>query len=131
MLCSSAGIAKSQGRSDDLRAAATGGLRVNERLATSDSVYAEGAYQYISVHAARNGRQILERRFVLGTISLARRLAPGSYRLRSWTQSCSGNCSMVDPPSHRCSRVVRLSRGAARRVTVLSKVGERCRIAVR
>lgn len=126
LLGASAQVATSQGS-----AAGSGLLRVNERLSDSGSVYVEGAYEYLSLRIASSDRLILKRRFALGKISLSRRMVPGRYRVTSWTRSCSGNCSHLDPPTLGCRRIVRISSGATRRATVLSQVGKRCRIAVR
>jgi hypothetical protein len=106
----------------------SGVLRIGERVLPSDSVFVEGAVEFVTLHRVSTGRLVVRRRFDMGAISLSRRLAPGSYRVASWTQSCSGNCGHLDPPSNRCQRTVRVSAGRTLRVTVLSKVGAHCRL---
>lgn len=117
------------------RARATGGpssgvLRVGERVQPSDAAYIEGAVELVTLHRVSSGRLVLRQRFGFGRIALSRRLSPGSYRVASWTQTCSGTCDHLDPPSYRCVRTLRVSAGSARRVTVLSKVGAPCRMKV-
>jgi hypothetical protein len=122
------GLAVSHAR--QTRGSSAGVLRVGERVLPSHSVYFEGAVELLTLHRASTGRLVLRQRFAMGRIALSRRLAPGSYRVASWTQTCSGTCDHLDPPSYRCQRTVRVSSGSTRRVTVLSKVGARCRLAV-
>jgi hypothetical protein len=108
----------------------SGTLRAVERVLHSDSVYVEGAVELVTLHRVSTARLVLHRRFDMGQIALSRRLAAGSYRVASWTQTCSGNCDHLDSPSNRCQRTVRVDAGKTRRVTVLSKVGANCRIVV-
>jgi hypothetical protein len=122
------GLAMSEAR--QTRGSSAGVLRVGERVLPSDSMYFEGGIEFVTLHRVSTGRLVVRRRFGMGEIALSRRLAPGSYRVASWTQTCSGTCDRLDPPSNRCQRTVRVSAGRTRRVTVLSKVGANCRIAV-
>jgi hypothetical protein len=109
-------------------ASSQGTLKVSERVEPSTSFYIEGAYEYLRVRRLSDSKVLLERRFELGKIKLTRRLSPGRYKVTSWTQTCSGNCGYLDPPSLDCRRTVRIQKGKTARVTVVSEVGKRCRI---
>jgi hypothetical protein len=113
------------------RAAARGVLRATGQLKPSSSVYTEGALEYVSVRRAGSGVLVLKREYPLGKIKLARRLLAGSYRLTSWTRTCSGNCGYLDPPGYACSRAIRIRAGTTLRAIVVSEVGKHCRITVR
>ena len=109
-------------------ASSTGVLRVTERFIESPTMYVEGAVEYVSVQRVSTGALVLKRRFDLGEIRLTRRLPAGRYLLTSWTRSCSGTCENLDPPTSSCKRVVRVRGGKTRRVTIVSQVGQHCRI---
>jgi hypothetical protein len=113
------------------RAAATGLLRVDGKLKPSTSMYTEGGFEYVTIRLSATRALILKHRYQLGKIKLTRRLPAGSYRLASWTQTCSGNCSHLDPPAYECGRTLRIKPSGSVRATVLSEVGKHCRISVR
>jgi hypothetical protein len=48
----------------------------------------------------------------------------------SYIRTCDGNCSLLDPPSKRCSRVLRLGAGVVATATVRLR-DSGCRILVR
>lgn len=102
-----------------------GRLVVKERHVENGSAYIEGAYQYVVVKR-RDGSVVFRARFSSGRVK--RLLRTGSYRLASYTRTCSGTCDNLDPPSHRCSAGFRVKAPRRLDATVRTAVGERCRI---
>ena len=105
----------------------TGELRIRERGVDTGAVYIEGAYQYVTVRRTRGQRIVYRRRSANG-LSARLRLAPGYYRVDSWTRSCAGTCETLDPPSYRCHGSFRVRAGRYVTGTIHSGVGIRCRI---
>jgi hypothetical protein len=112
-------------------AADDGGLRLGEHLKPSNSLYTEGALEYVTIRKTGSRALVVRRKFALGKINLARRLPARRYRIASYTRTCSGNCDHLDPPAYACGRTVTIKRGATLRATVESQVGKVCRITVR
>jgi hypothetical protein len=102
---------------------ANGTLSVRAKYVRSDTVYIEGAYQYLVVK--RSGEQVYRERFD----KRARlRLAVGRYWVGSYARPCDGNCSNLDAPRDRCSRHVVVRGGETARATVRITVGRPCSI---
>jgi len=59
------------------------------------------------------------------------RLAPGTYRLRSSTRVCNGNCSLLGGPEHRCGRTIDVVALRTLRVRVTVSASAPCRISMR
>jgi hypothetical protein len=53
---------------------------------------------------------------VRGHVTTVLRGSAGRHLLTSFIRSCDGNCGYLDPPSHRCSRLVRVPARAAVRL---------------
>lgn len=100
------------------------GLRIREVVRDTGSLYTEGAIQFVSVRRA-NGHGATTRR-LLAEVTIPR--APGRYRVRSWTRTCSGTCDRLDPPTLRCHGRVRVRAGQMTGVRVITGPGRRCRI---
>jgi hypothetical protein len=105
----------------------TGELRIREQTEPGRGLYVEGSIQFVSVRRAHDLRLVVTRRFRAGRTSRLR-LAPGRYRVASWTRVCGGNCGFLEPPTFKCAAGVRIRRGARVTVTVHDRVGARCRI---
>ena len=105
-----------------------GTLRVTSRALPSTATYTEGAIQFAAVYRAGGAKPVVTGRSRGGALRFAHRLAPGGYRIDSWTRTCSGNCGVLDAPSLRCTRTLRIGAGAVRRYEVRTRVGRRCRI---
>ncbi|MGH2847848.1 MAG: serine hydrolase, partial [Thermoleophilaceae bacterium] len=104
-----------------------GTLRVEHRL--SGLPYVEGSVTYLRVGQA--GRVVARRSRAAVRLTLKRRLAPGRYRAGSLQRPCAGNCSMLDPPTDRCSRRVRVFAGETTVVRAVTRPGRGCRMRVR
>ena len=62
------------------------------------------------------------------------RLPAGVYRVSSWLRPCSGNCGLLDPPTDRCSRRIRLlphKSESVRALITVRRPGRDCTIRVR
>jgi hypothetical protein len=66
----------------------------------------------------------------VGVASVTLRGAAGRHLLVSYIRTCDGNCSLLDPPSKRCSRFLRLGAGVVATATVRLR-DSGCRILVR
>ncbi len=104
-----------------------GDLRIREHVIDTGAVYIEGAYQYVEVRRTRDDRLMFRKRSGTG-LSERVVLPAGFYRVASWTQSCSGTCGMLDPPSNRCRGSFRVRGGRYLTATIHSGVGISCRI---
>ena len=58
---------------------------------------------------------------------LLKRFPPGRYSIGSYLRFCVGNCAVLDPPSDRCSRRLRLRAGQTLRVRIRRAFSGRCR----
>ena len=71
--------------------------------------YIEGSMSYLKI-VATAGRVVLPRR-AQGAFRVRLRPRAGLYRVVSFQRPCDGNCSLLDPPTDRCSRRVRVYAG--------------------
>ncbi len=60
-----------------------------------------------------------------------RRLPAGRYRLTSFERPCDGNCSLLDPPTDRCSRRITIIAHGRTGVRATVRPGRGCRVRVR
>lgn len=104
-------------------------LRVTQVIAPGSPLPVEGAIPYIRV-ARGDGSTVVKRRLVFkGRKAFALvSLAPGRYRLQSWQRVCDGNCGILDPPSDRCARWLRIHRAQRLDATITVRYGSGCRI---
>lgn len=107
-------------------------LLVALRAAPSDVVYTEGALQVVRLRRIGEKGPFLVRALTHKNLSV--RLPAGTYELSSTTRSCSGSCPQrngtgsLDAPSGTCSSRLTVERGERLAATVVTCVGERCRI---
>jgi D-alanyl-D-alanine dipeptidase len=106
---------------------ASGMLSVQQRFDLSGGVYPEGSISYLRVR--KRGRVVFERS-AMGEARFRRRFRAGLYRVVSFQRPCDGNCGVLDPPTDRCSRRVRVFAGQRTRVRVVTRPGRGCRIRV-
>jgi D-alanyl-D-alanine dipeptidase len=109
-------------------AAAPGTLQVEQRFDLSGGPYIEGSVSYLRV---RKGRRVIVERSNQGGLRVRLSPRPGLYRAVSFQRPCSGNCSVLDPPTDRCSRRVRVFAGETTHVAVVTRPGHGCRIRAR
>jgi hypothetical protein len=105
-----------------------GAVAVDHRYDPSGGYYVEGYVQ--TVRITRAGRTVASGR-LRAEGDLRFRVAPGTYRLRSSTRVCEGNCSQLDSPAHRCRRTIDVVALRTLRLRVTVKASARCRISVR
>jgi D-alanyl-D-alanine dipeptidase len=105
-----------------------GGLSVAQRFDDSGGPYVEGSVSYLRV---RKGRRVVLQRSRQGPVSFERRLRAGLYRVASFQRPCDGTCFVLDPPTDRCSRRVRVFAGERATVRVLTRPGRGCSMRVR
>jgi hypothetical protein len=101
---------------------------VAQRFDNSGGPYVEGSVSYIRV---RKGRRVVLQRSREGAVSFERRLRAGLYRVASFQRPCDGTCFVLDPPTDRCSRRVRIFAGETATVRVVTRPGRGCSMRVR
>ena len=70
----------------------------------SGGAYIEGSVSFLRVRDARGTLVVDESGGPRLRWRVRRRLPAGRYRLTSFERPCDGNCSLLDPPTDRCSR---------------------------
>ena len=108
--------------------AAPGTLDFRQALDTSGGTYIEGAVSYVRVLGARG--EAVVRRSVMHKVRfrMRRRLPPGRYTVVSFQRPCAGNCDLLDPPTDRCARRIRILSGGRTEVRVVVRSGRGCRM---
>ena len=109
-------------------AAVRGAVAVDHRYDPSGGYYVEGYVQ--TVRITRAGRTVASGR-LRAKGDLRRRLPPGTYRLRSSTRVCNGNCTLLGGPENRCRRTIRVAALRTVRFRVTVKASAPCRITER
>ena len=104
-----------------------GAVAVDQRYDASGGYFVEGYVQTVRIRRA--GRTVAAGRLPAKG-ALRRRLAPGTYRLRSSTRVCDGNCSLLDAPVHRCGRTIEVVALRTVRLRVTVSASAPCRISV-
>jgi hypothetical protein len=102
-----------------------------ERVEPLSAIYTEGAIAYLEVrdadgdvaYAARTGQYLQNQ--ALGSAELD----PGTYEIRSYIQSCSGTCDLLDPPSDACAMQLVVEPGQTHEVVIQRDVGKPCQMA--
>jgi D-alanyl-D-alanine dipeptidase len=107
--------------------AAPGTLDFRESLDASRGVYIEGSIAFVRVRDA-SGDLVVRRRTARAPFRMLRKLPPGRYRVISYQRPCDGNCSLLDPPTDRCARRVRILSGGLTRVRVTLRPYRGCRM---
>ncbi len=104
-----------------------GSLTLSSRLNVSGGAYVEGSVSYLRL---RRGDRIVARRSGSGRLHAHLKPRAGLYRVVSYQRPCDGNCSMLDPPTDRCSKRVRVYAGESSSARVVTKPGSGCTIRV-
>jgi zinc D-Ala-D-Ala dipeptidase len=91
-------------------------------------VYTEGAVSFVRVRDASGDTVVRRRVQHKPRFRMVRRLPPGRYTVVSYQRPCDGNCSLLDPPTDRCARRVRILSGGLTDVSVTVRPGRGCRI---
>lgn len=115
-------------------------LVVRSQYVNTGSTYIEGALQYLVVQRRDTGVRVIER----DRVWLNEGLAPGRYRLVSYTRPCAGICpprnpppctgpqcparGRLDGPTDRCATDFDLRRGMTLKALVSIGAGRPCRI---
>ena len=107
--------------------AAVGTLDFRQFFA-SRPVYTEGAVSFVRLRDA-SGDSVVHRRVQhRPRFRMVRRLRPGRYKVVSYQRPCDRNCSVLDAPSDRCARRIRILSGGLTEVTVRVSPGRGCRM---
>jgi hypothetical protein len=111
------------------RSSPRGTLSVSQRFDLSKGLpYIEGSMSYLKIR--RHGRTVV-RRVRQGAFRVRLRPRAGLYRVVSFQRPCDGNCSLLDPPTDRCSRRVRVYAGESAGVRIVTRPGRGCVVRVR
>jgi Beta-lactamase enzyme family len=105
--------------------ATPGTLDLRELIDRSRGPYVEGSVSYVRVRSS-DGRPVVARRVRKPRFRMQRQLAPGRYRVISYQRPCDGNCGLLDPPTDRCARPVRVLSGGLTEVAVRVRPGRGC-----
>ena len=93
--------------------------------------YIEGSISFLRVRDAR-GELVVDESAARGLRwRVRRRLPAGRYRLTSFERPCDGNCSLLDPPTDRCSRRIKVIAHGRTGVRASVRPGRGCRLRVR
>ena len=93
--------------------------------------YIEGSISFLRVRDAR-GELVVDESAARGLRwRVRRRLPAGRYRLTSFERPCDGNCSLLDPPTDRCSRRIKVIAHGRTGVRATVRPGRGCRLRVR
>ena len=93
--------------------------------------YIEGSVSFLRVRDARGELVVDESAARRLRWRVGRRLPPGRYRLTSFERPCDGNCSLLDPPTERCSRRIKIIAHGRTGVRATVRPGRGCRLRVR
>jgi zinc D-Ala-D-Ala dipeptidase len=91
-------------------------------------LYIEGAVSFVRVRDAAGDTVVRRRVRHRPRFRMVRRLQPGRYKVVSYQRPCDGNCSLLDPPTDRCARRIRILSGGLTAVKVRVRPGRGCRI---
>ena len=102
-------------------------LREVHRQDANGPSYIEGAIQFVEL--TRQGERDAALKVELTRRPNVRPIAPGDYRVVSYTRPCSASCGAgLDPPTDRCRGSVSIKRGERRALRVMTVVGRPCAI---
>jgi D-alanyl-D-alanine dipeptidase len=97
-----------------------------QQSSTRRPLYAEGAVSIVRVRDASGDIVVRRRVRHRPRFRMVRRLRPGRYRIVSYQRPCNGNCSLLDPPTDRCARRIRILSGGLTEVRVRVRPGRGC-----
>lgn len=107
-------------------AAAPGTLDYRQSLDSSRGLFVEGSVSYVRVRDADGDLVVRRRVRHRPSFRLVRKLRPGRYRVISYERPCDGNCNLLDPPTGRCSKRIRVLSGGLTDVRVTVRPGRAC-----
>ncbi len=91
-------------------------------------IYTEGSISYVRVRRERGEAVVRKRVQHRVRFRMRRKLAAGRYVVVSFQRPCNGNCSLLDPPTDRCARRVRVLSGGLTEVRVTVRPRRGCRM---
>ncbi len=111
--------------------ATRGTLDFRQAFAKGARVYREGTVSFLRVRNAA-GEVVVRRRVRhRPRFHMSRKLRPGRYRVISYQRPCDGNCRLLDPPTDRCARPIRILSAGLTEAAVRVRPGRRCRMSRR
>jgi zinc D-Ala-D-Ala dipeptidase len=90
--------------------------------------YPEGAVSFVRVRDADGDTVVRRRVRHRPRFRMVRRLGPGRYKIVSYQRPCDGNCLLLDSPTDRCARRIRMLSGGLTTVRVRVRPGRGCRM---
>ena len=111
--------------------AAPGTLEFRQTFAKGAPVYDEGTVSFVRVRDASGALAVRRRVRHRPRFRITRQLPSGRYRVISYQRPCSGNCELLDPPTDRCARPIRILSGGLTEAAVRVRPGRRCRMSRR
>jgi zinc D-Ala-D-Ala dipeptidase len=111
--------------------AARGTLEFRQAFAKGAPVYDEGTVSFLRVRNAAGEVAVRRRVRHRPRFRMSRKLRPGRYRVISYQRPCHGNCRLLDPPTDRCVRPIRVLSGGLTEVAVRVRPRRRCRVSRR
>ncbi len=104
-----------------------GTLTLSHRVDTSHGGYIEGSISYLHL---RRGHRVVLRRSRAGPIHVRLHPRAGLYRIVSFQRPCDGNCSVLDPPTDRCSERLHVYAGEPTSIRAVTRPGHGCTIRI-
>jgi zinc D-Ala-D-Ala dipeptidase len=106
--------------------AAPGTLDFRQTFPKAAPLYDEGTVSFVRVRAASGALVVRRRVQHRPRFRMRRKLPPGRYRVISYQRPCAGSCVILDPPTDRCARPVRILSGGLTEVAVRVRPGRGC-----
>ena len=106
--------------------AAPGTLDFRQAFPKGAPLYEEGTVSFVRVRTASGALAVRRRVQHRPRFRMHRKLPPGRYRVISYQRPCDGNCGLLDPPTDRCARPVRILSGGLTEVAVRVRPGRGC-----
>jgi len=108
--------------------AAPGRLDFRQAFPKGPPPYEEGTVSFVRVRGTRGALAVRRRVQHRPRFRMRRQLPPGRYRVISYQRPCDGNCELLDPPTDRCARGIRILSGGLTEVAVSVRPGRGCRM---
>ncbi|HEX5895180.1 MAG TPA: serine hydrolase, partial [Thermoleophilaceae bacterium] len=106
--------------------AAPGTLDFRQAFPKGAPLYEEGTVSFVRVRTASGALAVRRRVQHRPRFRMRRKLPPGRYRVVSYQRPCAGDCDLLDPPTDRCARPVRILSGGLTEVAVRVRPGRGC-----
>jgi hypothetical protein len=104
----------------------TPALTVTQQFAGTTH-YIEGSIGFVRIENLL-GRRIAQKNFRNAKELRFFALRPGRYRMVSFQRPCDGNCGVLDPPTDKCSKLVKIQGRATVKATVVVRPSAGCTI---